>query len=208
VDPNFKACNAYYPLIPGSQARYSLVYGTGLQASPVVVVDQTSENGVPVWVQRTQIVDNASGVHKSELSVQKYVCDNGRIKVIAENSDNNVDGHKTTMEMHYVDPAYVMLDAAALKPGVTWSYSFTQTFRGPEIGTTNSDRINTFSCAVQGEEEVTVPAGKFKALRVNKKIGKADIAEYFVRGLGMVKRRNGDGTTWELLSYSGLRPSV
>src|SRR5215470_12748478 len=65
LDPSFKPCNAYYPLIPGSQATYSLVYGqTGLQATPNVVVDQITENGVTVYRQTTQIEDTAGGMSK------------------------------------------------------------------------------------------------------------------------------------------------
>lgn len=206
-DPNFKECNPYYPLIPGSQAKYSIAYSTGLQATATVVAEQSTENGVPVFVQKTQIVDKTGGANKYEMLVQKFVCEKGRIKFIAETSDNSVEGHKTVMDMHYVDPAYIMLEPAALRPGATWSYSFTQTFNSPETGITNSDRASTFSCEVQGEQEITVPAGKFKALPVKKRIGKVDITEYFARGMGLIKRANADGTTWELLSFGGLRPT-
>jgi len=208
LDSSFRSCNPYYPLIPGSQATYSLVYGqTGLQATPNIVVDQITENGVTVYQQTTQIEDTAGGMSKSERAIQKCVCDNGRVKVIAENSDNNVEGHKSLMEMHYADPAYLMLEPAALRPGATWSYSFTQTFHLPDGTTSNSDRSNTFACTVQGEEEVTVPAGKFKAVKINKKINKVEVDEYYARGMGLIKRRNSDGTTWELTSYSGLKPA-
>jgi len=208
VDPNFKACNPYYPLIPGSTARYSLSFSTGLQANPFIGVDQTKEGGATVFVQTTQIVDKSGGVNKNEMMVQKYVCDNGKIKIVAEQTDNNVEGHKTIAEMHYSDPAYIMLDPAALTPGVTWSYSLTQTFRTPDAPPTNSDRSIAVSCTAQGEEEVTVPAGRFKALKVLKKVDKTEITEYYARGIGLVKRTRGDGTTWELTSYSGLRPGA
>src|SRR5262245_4063810 len=113
VDPNFKECNPYFPLIPGSTARYSLLFSTGLQANPFIGVDQAKEGGATVFVQRTQIVDKSGGVNKNEMMAQKYVCDNGRIKIVAEESDNNVEGHKTFVEWHYADPAYVMLEPAA-----------------------------------------------------------------------------------------------
>ena len=205
LDPNFKECNPYYPLIPGSQASYSVHFSTGLQANAVVVVDQSSEGGAPVFVQRLQVLDKSGGLNKSEMSVQKFVCDKGRIRIISENRDNSVEGHKTASEMHFEDPAYVMLEAAALKPGATWSYSFTYTLRTPDAAPSTSDRPITFLCTVEGEEEVTVPAGKFKAMKVTKKQGKTDVTEYYGPGMGMVKRVNGDGTTWELSSYSGLR---
>jgi len=99
----------------------------------------------------------------------------------------------------------VMLEGAALKPGARWSYSFTYTLRTPDAAPTTSDRPITFVCTVQGEEEVTVPAGKFNAMKVSKKQGKTELTEHYARGMGLVKRLNSDGTTWELSSYSGLR---
>src|SRR5262249_51313852 len=65
LDPNFKQCNPFYPLVPGSQARYSLLFSTGLQASPVVVVDKASENSRDVFVQTVQIVDKSGGLNKN-----------------------------------------------------------------------------------------------------------------------------------------------
>lgn len=205
LDPNFKECNPYYPLIPGSQARYSLLYSTGLQANAIIVVNQTTEGGLTVFEQKMQIVDKSGGHNKNEIAVEKFVCDKGRIKAIAENRDNTVDQSRTLVELHYTDPAYTMLEPGALKQGATWSYSFTSTLQGSETGTGKSDRSLTASCKVQGEEDVTVPAGKFKALKVIKNIGKSEITEYYGRGMGLVKRVAGDGTTWELMSYSGLR---
>ena len=205
VDPNFKQCNPYFPLIPGSTARYSLQYPTGLQANPFVGVDQANEGGQTVFLQRIQIVDKSGGLNKNEMTVQKYLCDNGRIKIIAENTDNNVEGHKTKSENRYADPAYIMLEPSALRPGAAWSYSLTPTLQAPEAAPGNSDRTIMISCTVQGEEDVTVPAGKFKALKVTKKVGKVEISEYYGRGMGLIKRINSDGTTWELLSYSGLK---
>jgi hypothetical protein len=156
-------------------------------------------------VQRLQVLDKSGGLNKSEMTVQKYICDKGRIKIISETRDNSVEGHKTATEMHFADPAYVMLEAAALKPGATWSYSFTYTQRVPDAAPATSDRPINFSCTVEGEEEVTVPAGKFKAMKIVKRQGKTEITEYYARGMGLVKRVNSDGTTWELMSYSGLR---
>jgi hypothetical protein len=182
LDPSFKECNPYYPLIPGSEAKYSLVYE-----------------------QKTQIVDKSGGLFKKEFAVQKCVCDNGRVKIIAETRDNTVEGRQSIMEMHYVEPAYTMLEPAALKPGATWSYAFTQSFRGPNVTQPPGPSI-TVACAVEGQEDVTVPAGKFKVIKVTKKVNKTDVFEYYARGVGLVKRVSGDGTSWELQSFSGLKP--
>jgi hypothetical protein len=204
LDPNFKECNPYYPLIPGSQASYSMLYPTGLQTIATAVVDQTNEGGIPIFVQTLQILDKSGGLNENEMIVQKYVCDKGKVKIISESRDTAVEGYKTSMDIHYADPAYVMLEQAALRPGATWSYSLTYTQRIPGTAPTTSDRPITFSCTVQGEEEVTVPAGKFKALKVTKKQGKTEITEYYARGMGLIKRVS-DGPSWELMSYSGLR---
>jgi hypothetical protein len=183
-----------------------VLYPTGLQATATAVVDQSNEGGNPVFVQTLQSVDKSGGLNKNEMFVQKYICDKGRIKIISETRRNAVEGHKMDMDIHYADPAYVMLELAALKPGATWSYSLTWTQKLPDTPPTTSDRPISFSCTVGLEEEVTVPAGKFKAIKIAKKQGKAEITEYYARGMGMIKRVNGDGTTWELMSYSGLRP--
>jgi hypothetical protein len=167
-------------------------------------VDQTVEGGVPVFVQTIQNVDKGGGFTKNETFIQKYVCDKGRIKIIAEHRDNSAEGHKTTTELHYSDPAYAMLEPTALKSGTTWSYSFTPTYSGPDITPAKQPSI-TASCTAHGEEEVTVPAGKLKAIKVTKKIGKSEITEYYARGMGLIKRVSGDGATWELMSYSGLK---
>jgi hypothetical protein len=205
LDPNFKECNPYYPLIPGSEAKYLIVYSNPLQANVTIVVNQSTEGGVPLFEQKTQIVDKSGGLFKKEFAVQKYACENGRIKIIAETRDNTVEGRQSLMEMHYIDPAYTMLEPAALKPGATWSYAFTQSFQGPN-GNQPPGPSTQVACAVEGQEDVTVPAGKFKVIKVSKKINKADIVEYYARGVGLVKRVSGDGTTWELQSFSGLKP--
>jgi len=204
-DPNFKACNSYFPVAPGSQLRYSLQFSSGLQANVVVAVDQETEGGVPVFVERVRVVDTNGGIHKSEMQVRKYVCDNGRLKIIAEDRDNTIEGSRNTVQMHYVDPAYVMLEAGALKQGATWSYSWRSTFQNPNEAPTTSDRSTIANCTVLGQQDVAVPAGKYKVMAVNKKIGKSDVTEYYAAGIGLVKRVNGDGTTWDLISYSGLK---
>jgi hypothetical protein len=185
--------------------RYSIQFSSGMQAKAVVAVDQTNEGGVPVFVERVQVVDNNGGIHKNELMVRKYVCDNGRIRIIAEDRDNTIEGSKNTAQMHYVDPAYVMLESGGLKQGATWSYSWKTTLQSANEAPTTSDRTTIANCTMVGQEDLTVPAGKYKVIKVNKKIGKADVTEYYAAGIGLVKRLNGDGTTWDLLSYSGLK---
>jgi hypothetical protein len=53
---------------------------------------------------------------------------------------------------------------------------------------------------------VKVPAGTFKAVKVLRKLRDVTVNEYYVAGLGLVKRVNKDSTSWELKEYSGLQP--
>lgn len=65
--------------------------------------------------------------------------------------------------------------------------------------------INTEMSAIE-TENISVPAGTFTAMKMNRKVGTSIITEYYVRGLGMIKRIVPDGTTWSLKEYSGLKP--
>ncbi|HKP85973.1 MAG TPA: hypothetical protein VJZ26_07755, partial [Blastocatellia bacterium] len=58
---------------------------------------------------------------------------------------------------------------------------------------------------VKADEEVTLPTGKVKALKLERKVGDNLVEEYYTRGLGLV-RRAFQGNTWELREYSGMRP--
>src|ERR1044071_4909440 len=59
--PAFKSCNAYYPLVPGSVAKYVINYSSGLVGNVTSVVDATEENGRKGFVERTQIIDSSGG---------------------------------------------------------------------------------------------------------------------------------------------------
>jgi len=54
---------------------------------------------------------------------------------------------------------------------------------------------------------VTVPAGTFHTVRVGVKVNGKDSDEYYAAGIGLVRRKLSDGTTWELTDYSGLAPT-
>jgi hypothetical protein len=206
-DPNFQACNPFFPLKPGAEAKYTLQFSSGLVADVTVMVHQAEENGQKVFVERTQIVDKSGGFEKNELSTRKYVCENGNIKIISEKTENQVQDQATVFEHTFRNVPYVLVDPAALeKKGSTWSYSFTQTIRQqnqPPVNPTDPVIIN---CEIQGEEEIKVPAGTFKTLKLVKKIKDNVVTENYVRGLGLVKRASKDGTFWELKEYSALQP--
>lgn len=207
-DPNFVACNPYFPLVPGSLKKFSLVWATGLVADATVVVDAAQENGRKVFVETMQIVDKAGGVNKAEKTVRKYVCDAERVQIIDEITENRIDGKENTVEFKFRDVAIAMLDPASIKrKGSTWTYSFYQLFKAPGQLPAAPEEPVIISFESQGEEEVTVPAGKFKAAKVVRRVGQNQVFDYFVPGLGLVKRQSAEGTLWELKEYSGVTPA-
>ena len=205
-DPNFKPCNPYYPLKPGSATEYTLQYSSPVVADVRVVVDQAEENGRKVFVERTQIIDKSGGLNKDELTERKYICDNGRVQIISEKVDNRTEKGSSKVDTNFRDVAIYLADPASLmRKGYTWSYNFQQQFQTGTEAPATAEPL-TISFESQGEEEVKVPAGTFKAIRVTRKIKNTTVNDFFVPGLGMVKRANNEGTTWELKSYSGLQP--
>ena len=204
-NPNFQPCNLYAPLVPGSQLNYTLQYPAAIIADVNVVVGQAEENGKPVFIQRTQIIDNSGGLYKYELTERKFVCDNGRLQLISEKTENRTEKNASNMEMEFPTPAYAFPEPAAFeRKGSTWSYNFK-----PIYSIEGTPRIQgeatTISFEVTGEETVKVPAGEFKAIKIARKVKDALIVEYYVKGIGMVKRVGNDGSYWELKGFSGVR---
>jgi hypothetical protein len=207
-DPNFVACNPYFPLVPGSLKKFTIVWSTGLVADVIVVVDAAEENGRKLFVETTQIVDKAGGVNKVEKTVRKYVCDAERVQIIDEKTENRIDGKETTVEFKFRNVATAMIEPASLKrKGSTWTYSFYQLFKSPGELPAAPEEPVIISFESQGEEELTVPAGKFKALKVVRRVGQNQVFDYFVPGLGLAKRQSAEGTFWELKEYSGVAPA-
>ena len=205
VDPAFKACNPYFPLVPGSQTKYTLVYSSGLVANVTVVVDGDTDNGKPVYIETIRIIDKDGGVNKLETRTTKYACDGERVQIISMSSDNKAEDNETKMEAAFSGTALAMLDTPSLKPGARWSYAFTQTFRVPNRPPVSGGKSTPIEFQVVGTETVAVPAGSFKALKVLRKTTGHEINEYYARGIGLVKRESDDGTRWELKEFSGLK---
>ncbi|MCI0491178.1 MAG: hypothetical protein L0229_31700 [Blastocatellia bacterium] len=207
-DPDFKPCNPYYPLVPGSQVGYTLIISSGLVNDVTVVVDEAEEEGRKVFVERTRIVDKSGGLQKAELTVRKYACEDGRIQIFHENSENRIEGKLNKVENTFGTGAVFMTDAQSLgRKGSTWSYSFRQVFWHEELQTTVPQAPVTINFTVEGEEEVIVPAGKFKAIKILRRVGENEVSDYFARGIGLVKRVAAEGTTLVLTEYSGVNPS-
>lgn len=207
ADPNFQSCNTAFPLVPNSQAKYLLQFSSALTAEVNVVVSQGEENGKPVFIETTQIIDRSGGLYKNELTVRKYFCDNGRIQLLSEKTDNKTEKGASTMEMEFDGVAIALPEMASLlRKGTTWNYALrpvgaiqgTQRIEGEKV------RV---SFEVLGEEKVTVPGGEFTAIKVQRKVKDAVIIDYYVRGIGLVKRTTNEGSYWELKEFSGLRAS-
>ncbi|HVF88638.1 MAG TPA: hypothetical protein VNH22_01145 [Blastocatellia bacterium] len=208
IDPNFQACNPYLPLVPGSQVKHTINFSSGLIADATVVVDLIEEGGRKVYRETTQIVDKSGGMQKAEKTVRKYVCEEGRVKIIAENTDNRVQDRQTRVDMIFNQEGTFMVEPAALKrSGTTWSYKFNTTLTNPGEPPAKLPEPITLVFTVKGEESVTVPAGTFKALKIERKVGDLVITEHYARGVGLVKRASSEGTGWALSEYSGVAPA-
>ena len=208
IDPNFKAVNPYFPLVPGSTLKYRLQYSSPVAANVIVVVDSVEENGKRIFKQTWQIVDTGGGDEKNENTVRSYVLEGDNVQQVAEKTENLYHGQKTASELKFVKEAAAMPGLSSLRPGATWSQSFRQIFQIANQQPIAEDRTVTVSFKVAGTEDVMVPAGKFKALKVTRSVtgNKLEIYEYYVQGLGLVKREGGDGTRLELTEYNGLKP--
>jgi len=207
LDPNFKPCNEYYPLVPGSVAKYVMNYSSGIVADATVVVDSSSENGVSGFTERTQIVDRSGGFQIAQNIERHFVCEGDKVRVLSEKTESRIENDSTTSEFNYRDNSYAMIEPSSLaQKDATWSYGFKAVFRRPGEAPAAPDAPVVVVFTVKGEEELTLPTGKVKALRIERKVGENRVTDYYTRGLGLVKRVAAEGTSWELKEYSGLKP--
>ncbi len=126
----YQSCNPYFPLVPGSQTKFLLQYSSALVADVTVVVSQVEENGRKVLVETTQIIDKSGGMQKAELTERKYICDNGRIQIIYEKTNNRTEKSTSIVETNFKNVATIMADPTSLmRKGTTWSYNFDHTFQ-------------------------------------------------------------------------------
>src|SRR5215510_16213227 len=103
VDPAFKTCNPYFPLVPGSVAKYVVTYSSGLIADLTVVVDAADESGRKVFTQRSQMVDRSGGMKIIQTITRKFVCDGERVQILSETTDSNVEGQQSSSEFRFRD---------------------------------------------------------------------------------------------------------
>lgn len=207
VNPNFQSCNPYFPLVPGSVAKYVVNHSSGLVGDATVVVDAEQQDGRTVFVERTQMVDRSGGLQHLQSTVRQYVCDGERILLISEKNDTRVEERTTINENRYRENTVAMVDTAALaQKGTTWTVVFTQTFQSPGEPLATLPDPTTVTFTVVGPQDVTIPTGAVKTVAVQRKVKENIGTDYYARGLGLVKRETKEGMRWELREYSGLRP--
>jgi hypothetical protein len=206
INPNFKTCNPYFPLVPGSIEKYVINYPTGLVGDVTVVVDSGEENGRKIFTQRQQIVDRSGGLEITQLIVRKFACDGERVQILSEKADTNVKGERSTSDHKYRENSLIMSEPGSIsRKGSTWQHAFTQTLQRPGEQPTTGDAPIIITFEVIGPEEVTTAAGTFKAVKIMRKIGDTFTNDFYAPGLGLVKRQSKDGSSWELKEYSGLK---
>jgi hypothetical protein len=206
ADPNFKPCNPYFPLVPGSIAKYVINYSSGLVADLTVVVDAAEEGGRKVFTQRSQLVDRSGGMEITQSTIRKFTCDGDRVQILAEKTEGSVAGQQSSVDFDYRENSLVMDDPQSVsRKGTTWQHAFRQVFHTPDRPPARGDVPMIVVFEVMGPEDVTTAVGTFKAVKIRRKIGENFTIDYYVPGLGLVKRQNKDGTSWELKEYSGIK---
>ena len=206
VDPNFKACNPYFPLVPGSRRIYTMLSSSGLTSTATAVVDNWEENGRKGFKETIRLVDSSGGYQLNQLIERHYVCDGDKVAILYEKTDNNIEGQKSSTEFFYREPSYVMIEPSSLKMGATWTQSLKTKIQRPGEAPIEMESPTVVEFTVLNEQEIQLATGKVKALALYRKVGQAEINDYFVPGLGFVRRNAKEGNKWELKEYSGLKP--
>jgi hypothetical protein len=205
-DPNYKACNDYFPVVPGSVAKYVMTYSTGLVADATVVVDKVDEGGKQIFLETAQIVDRSGGLNINQTTKRRFMCDGPRVQILSENTNSVVEGKLTVTTMRYRDNSLIAPEPEALhRKGFTWTYALYPVFAREGLPPATPETPTIVTMEVQGEADVTVPAGTFKAIKLQRKVNQNKSWDYLVPGMGMVKREAGEGLRWELKEYSGLK---
>jgi hypothetical protein len=210
VDPKFISCNPYFPLVPNSTVKYSMILSSGLIGNVTVVVEQApDENGRKVFIEKTHIIDQqTSGLEQIQTIEKKFVCDGERVQIVTEKTESKVQGTPSATVFNYRPDSVYLIDPVSLTtPGTKWSLSQVTTFIREGMPPSTSNVATALMREVKGEEEIQTQLGKFKAVKVEQMVGTNKVIYYFVKGLGEVRRDSGEGSRWEMKEYSGLQPA-
>lgn len=205
-DPNFKACNPYFPLVPGSVAKYVINYSSGIVGDLTVIVDAGDEDGQKVFTQRSQLIDRSGGMQITQSIVRKFVCDGNIVRILSEKTESNIAGQLSAMDFDYRENSVMMTDPQSLsRKGTTWTHAFRTVMHKTGEPPVRGDTPTVIVFEVVGPEDVTTAAGNFKTIKITRKIGEAGTVDNYAAGIGLVKRQSNEGTSWELKEYSGLK---
>jgi hypothetical protein len=204
-DPAFKPCNAYFPLVPGSTARYVINYPSGLVADMTVAQSKTDDPNIVL--ENITILDRLGGLEIAQTIERKYRCDGESVLIISEETKSKIQANVSNSMFNYRDNSVVMKPPAELATkGATWTYGYYRITEIPGVTVEKPDTPIIITLAVGGEEELKTGLGTFRALRVVRKVSQNTVNDFYVRGLGLVKRVSGEGAITELKEYSGLQP--
>ncbi|HYM01093.1 MAG TPA: hypothetical protein VEZ90_19195 [Blastocatellia bacterium] len=209
ADPSFKSCNPYYPLVPGSVAKYVIKNTGRVTANTEVVVNADAEQQKKrESTEISQQVETERGL--MQTTTRKYVCNAGKVEVVSDIIDARVRTSAqraggARLESKFPSTAVVMDNPSSLKPGDSWSYSMVGTIIEEKHPPQAQPPIQ-LAFEVKGDEDITVPAGTFKTIHIATTVKGHHLDEYYARGIGLVKRLTDTGLSWELVEYSGLKP--
>ncbi|MGH9821730.1 MAG: hypothetical protein ACREDR_00505 [Blastocatellia bacterium] len=208
VDSAFKPCNPYYPLVPGSVAKYTVRNSGRVTANMEVVVNANDDQRKKTTTEISQQVETDRG--QMQTTTRKCVCDGGRVEVISQIIDAKVRvgesrAGSARLESKFPSTAVVMDAPASLTPGDSWSYSMVGTVIEEKRPPLTQEPIQ-LGFQVKGSEDVSVPAGTFKTIHITGTIKGHQLDEYYAPGIGLVKRVSDTGISWELTEYTGLKP--
>jgi len=189
ADPTFKTCNPYFPLVPGSIAKYVINYSSGITGDLTVIVDAADEGGRKVFAQRSQLIDRSGGLQINQLIVRRFVCDGERVLILSEKTESTIAGQYSSVDFDYRENSVMMADPQSIaRTGTTWSQAFRNVVNNPGQPPSRSKDLTIINFEVGGPAEVTTSVGAFKAVKITRKIGENSTVDYYVPGLGLVKR--------------------
>jgi hypothetical protein len=186
----------YLPLEVGATWNFRITPTAGpaeTKANTVIALEDVGDRkaGTTAFRVRTEKLDGAT------VSWQEDRCTS-----ITRHREQSLDlqGNLLTDQFYLPDKIRIDEAPARLTMGATWTVAYTEV----EVDTTGAmtTRAKDETWSVQAiAESVTVPAGTFTALKLNKTTsGSADKTYWFVKGVGKVKE-TGDQTE-ELVSFT------
>lgn len=193
---NTGCANEYFPLEAGYRVTYSNQLSSGTSSTYTMKVTSVSGN------RATVALDFDSGMHSDQV----YECTNGNVQATGYvDLAAGMSGVRATAQTRSVSGQLIPQDVHV---GSSWSSTFniTSSIAGMEgVPARNIDATVTTQRTAETEEDVTVPAGTFHALKVRSStsfafggsaVGLPPLEpvvgyEWWVKGKGMVKTTSG-----------------